>query len=199
MRDKIYSSHRKVLYFTAEGFNTPNPNNQLLTTLIDDMLQSGMKVGVVQSRKTDMYSDVPNVLPGRKGLNVATIPRNRGNKNHFTRRYLSELFFMFHAVLACRKEKDVDIVLLQANPVGAFYVFLLKWILHKPIVYNLFDFFPGCAKDVGIIGSPILYSCLNLASKIAYRFCECIVVPGIDMKNTLIGQGVSEGKNLRYS
>lgn len=185
----------KIMYLTAEGFDTPNPVNHLAMTMIDDFLKSGIEVYIVQSHKTGTYSDIPTSLQNRNGLSYDIIQRPVINKTHFIRRYIDEIMYLLSTKNKWRKHKnDIDIVLLQSNPVSVFYIILLKYLLKKPIVYNLFDIFPGCAYAIGAIKQRWIYNIFSSLQKIAYNLSNVIVVPGEDMKDSLLKIGVPESK-----
>lgn len=41
----------KILFITAEGFDTPNPNNHMAEFIFNDFLDAGHHVYLVQSHK----------------------------------------------------------------------------------------------------------------------------------------------------
>ena len=87
----------KIMYLTAEGFDTPNPNNQLVMTMLDDFLSYGIGVYLVQSHKTGTYDDIPNCLKDKAGLTYDIIQRPVINKTNFIKRYLDELKYLWRA------------------------------------------------------------------------------------------------------
>ena len=50
----------KILYITAEGFDTPNPNNQMAEVMINDFLDHGFQVHLIQSRRKRINPDEPH-------------------------------------------------------------------------------------------------------------------------------------------
>ena len=148
----------KIMYLTAEGFDTPNPNNQLVMTMLDDFLSYGIGVYLVQSHKTGTYDDIPNCLKDKAGLTYDIIQRPVINKTNFIKRYLDELKYLWRAKKRWEiGGRDVDLILLQSNPTSVFYIFLLKHILKKPIVYSVFDIFPGSAYEIGVVKQRWVY------------------------------------------
>ena len=87
----------KIMYLTAEGFDTPNPNNQLVMTMLDDFLSYGIGVYLVQSHKTGTYDDIPDCLKYKAGLTYDIIQRPVINKTNFIKRYLDELKYLWRA------------------------------------------------------------------------------------------------------
>lgn len=185
----------KIMYLTAEGFDTPNPNNQLAMTMLDDFLSQGIDVYLVESHKKGFYADIPNCLKDRDGFTYDIIKRPVIDKNNFVKRYIDELKYLWNTQKYWQKhKKDIDIVLLQSNPVSIFYILLLKILLKKPIVYSVFDVFPGSAYSIGVIKQKWIYRTLELIQRLAYRWSSVIVVPGEDMKDTIVKYGVSARK-----
>lgn len=185
----------KVMYLTAEGFDTPNPNNQLAMTMIDDFLNAGIEVYLVQSHKKGIYADIPDILRDRRGFTSDTIVRKVVDKTRFVKRYLDELKYAWRAKNVWKRHKDdIDVVCLQSNPTSVFYIWLLRHILKKPIVYSIFDIFPGSAYDIGVIRQKFIYNTLKLIQKPAYSWSDVIVVPDDDMRENLVGMGVDKGK-----
>ena len=50
----------KVLYITAEGFDTPNPNNQMAEVMINSFLESGVQAHWIQRRRRKINPDIPH-------------------------------------------------------------------------------------------------------------------------------------------
>ena len=67
---------------------------------------------------------------------------------------------------------------------------LLKLFKRKiPIVYSIYDVFPGHAYDIGVIKSKTLYNILRLLQKPCYKIAKEITVLSEDMRKNVIGQG----------
>ena len=47
----------KILYITMDGFDTPGPNNQMAEVMLNDFLDSGYEVHLVQSRRKRIFPD----------------------------------------------------------------------------------------------------------------------------------------------
>ena len=127
----------KIMYLTAEGFDSPNPNNQLAMTMIDDFLTADIGVYLVQSHKKGIYPDIPDIFLNRDGFTYDIIDRPVIDKTNFIRRYLDELSYLWRAKNVWKRKKaDIDIVLLQSNPTSVFYIWLLRKILRNVMRQN---------------------------------------------------------------
>lgn len=183
----------KVLYITAEGFDTPNPNNQMAEVMINSFLESGMQVHLIQSERKKINPNIPHSLKGRKGFTCDTVKRTVVDKTNFIKRYLNDVFYAFSAMKYWLRVKDADVIYLQSNPTIIFPMILLKIFKHLPIVYSIYDVFPGHAYDIGVIGSRFIYDVLRILQKPCYKMADAITVLSDDMKDKVVEEGsVSE-------
>lgn len=49
----------KLLFITTEGFDTPGPNNQMAMVMINDFIDAGYEVHLVQSRRKKLILMFP--------------------------------------------------------------------------------------------------------------------------------------------
>ena len=172
----------KVLYITAEGFDTPNPNNQMAEVMINSFLESGMQVHLIQSRRKKINPDIPRSLENKKGFTCDTVDRTVVDKTNFIKRYFNDVRYAFSAMRYWKKVKDADVIYLQSNPTIIFPMLLLKIFKHLPIVYSIYDVFPGHAYDIGVISSRFIYNTLRILQKPCYKMASAITVLSDDMK-----------------
>lgn len=180
----------KILFITAEGFDTPNPNNQMAEVMINDFLDAKHQVHLVQSHRKGVFPDVPSSLEGREGLIVDTIMRDVVDKSNFISRYFNDVRYHFSSVKYYKKVNDADVVYLQSNPTIYFPMILIKLFLKKiPIIYSIYDVFPGHAYDIGVIKSKFLYNIFRLMQKPCYKWSSAIAVLSDDMKDMIVKEG----------
>lgn len=184
----------KVLFITTEGFDTPGPNNQMAMVMINDFLDAGIDVHLVQSRRKKVNPDIPRILQNRKGFTYDIVDRKVINKSHFIIRYIDEAMFALTSYKKWRKIKDADVVFLQSCPTIIYQLIMLRLFNRKPIVYNIYDVFPGHAYDIGVIKSKFLYNILKWIQKFTYKMSSTITVLSTDMKDKIIEQQVPEEK-----
>ena len=53
-----------LLFVCNEGFDTPGPSNHLIATLIEDLLEYGFFVTLIQSRRECAEDEIPDNLKG---------------------------------------------------------------------------------------------------------------------------------------
>ena len=185
----------KILFITAEGFDTPNPNNQMAETMIRTFLENDFQVHLIQSHRKGINPDIPDSLMGRKGFTCDTVPRKVVDKTNFIRRYLNDMRYAFQARKRWKKVKDADVIYLQSNPTIVFPMVLLKIFRRRvPIVYSIYDVFPGHAYDIGVIRSKFIYNTLRLIQKPCYRMADKILVQSEDMVQKVVEQGARREK-----
>ena len=181
---------RKILYITAEGFDTPNPNNQMAEAMLQGFLNEGYAVHLVQSFRNGKNHRIPASLIEKANFSVDSIDQKKVEKSNFVKRYMAGVKYAFSAMKCWRKIKDVDIIYLQSNPTVIYHALLLRIFLRKtPIVYSIYDVFPGHAYDIGVIKSKFLYNILRVTQKPCYKLVSAIMVLSEDMKRKVVEQG----------
>ena len=184
----------KILYITAEGFDTPNPNNQMAEVMINDFLDHGFQVHLIQSRRKRINPDIPQSIKGKKGFTCDTVNRIAVDKTNFVKRYFNDVKYAFSLMRYWKKIKDADVIYLQSNPTIIFPMILLKLLKKLPIVYSIYDVFPGHAFDIGVIKSKMLYNAMRIIQKPCYKIAAAITVLSEDMRNVVIKEGAKENK-----
>lgn len=185
----------KILFITAEGFDTPNPNNQMAETMLRAFCEAGHDVHLIQSHRKGINPDIPESLQSLANLTCDTVVRKVVDKTNFVRRYLNDFRYALQSMKYWRKVKDADVIYLQSNPTIIYPMLLLKLFKRKvPIVYSIYDVFPGHAYDIGVINSKLIYNVLRIMQKPCYKLADAIVVLGEDMKTKLVEQGAKAEK-----
>lgn len=192
---KMKGENVNILFITAEGFDTPNPNNQMAETMMREFTNRGNRVFLIQSHRKGINPDIPEKLAAQKNLKVVTIKKNIVDKTNFVRRYLADLQYAFQTMRIWRKIKNVDVIYLQSNPTIIFQIVLLK-IFKKdvPVVYSIYDVFPGHARDIGVIKNNFVFEILRIIQKFCYKLSDVIVVQSKDMREKVVEQGVNLNK-----
>lgn len=183
----------KILYITAEGFDTPNPNNQMAEVMIKEFLNQGNEVHLIQSHRKNIFPDIPPSIEGRRGFSSDTIVRKVVPKTNFIARYFNEVSYAFKSLKYWKKVKDVDVVYVQSNPTIIFTLLLLKLFKrYVPIVYSIYDVFPGHAYDIGVVKSRLVYNIMKAIQWPCYKLANAILVLSTDMKRIVVNLGAKE-------
>lgn len=162
-----------------DGFDTASPNNQMAEQLIDGFLKLGHSVHLIQSERKHEYDMLPETLVGREGFTSDTLPRKVIDKSNFVKRYLDEAKYAFQMIPYARKHRDCDAVFLQSCPTVFFQEVLLKLFVRKPVLYNVYDVWPGQTKSLNI--NKLVYTGMDLLSRLVYRMSSAVVVLSEDM------------------
>lgn len=184
----------KILYVTMDGFDTPGPNNQMAEVMINDFLDNGYDVHLVQSRRKRIFPDIPASLENKKGLTVDIVDREVIDKTNFIKRYIDDVKYAFQAMRYWRKVKDADVIFLQSNPTVLFPMLLLKIFKRLPILYCIYDVWPGHAYDIGVVKSKLLYNIFRLLNKPCYKMASAMSVLSEDMRDKVIAEGAKPEK-----
>lgn len=185
---------KKILFICTEGFDTPGPSNHLVGTLIEDLLENGFYIILLQSRRQKINGDIPDNLIGKSNFEAITLDRKVIEKSSFIKRYIEEITYHFRAFKKWRKIKGVDAVFVQSCPTVMFSIILLKLFSKYPILYSVQDMWPGSAVNSGVLTNKHIASFFYSLQKIAYNFCDVLTVNSEDMKRKVIEQGVKEEK-----
>lgn len=180
----------RVLYITHAGFDTPGPNNQMAEVMFNDFLDRGYILDIIQSHTKGINPDVPESLSGRKNFNCNTIVRRQINKSHFIKRYLADVIYYFRTMRYWLTKGRYDIVFVQSGPTVVFLLLLLKLFkFRSPILYSIYDVFPGHAFDIGVIKNRFVYNSLRFLQKPCYKIPSVITVLSDDMKDIVVREG----------
>ncbi len=185
----------RILYLTTEGFDTPNPCSQLVMVLIRELIKAGHSVHLIQSRRTKEYPDIPDMLNGLNGFECDTIDRKIIGKHNFVKRYFNEVRWAFQSFSRWRKIcKKIDVVILQSCPTATYQLLLLRLFCRKPIIYNVYDMWPGNILELGITKSKFLVNIFKIIQRIGYRCCSKIMVMSNDMREMMLNEKVKPQK-----
>jgi glycosyltransferase involved in cell wall biosynthesis len=185
---------KNILFICTEGFDTPGPSNHLISSLIEDMLESGFKVTLIQSRRKKINDDLPDTLKKNEHLSVNIVDRKIIEKNSFVLRYLEEASYAFRCFNTWRKLKDINAVFVQSSPTVVFSIILLKLFMKKPILYSVQDMWPGSAVNSGVLSNRLIASIFYKIQKLAYKNSDVLTVISEDMKTKVVEQGVPKEK-----
>ena len=162
--------------------------------MINDFLDNGYDVHLIQSRRTRQYPHIPNSLKGKEGFSCDIVDRKVFDRNRFVIRYINDVLYAFSAMKYWLNVKDADVVYLQSNPTIIFPMVLLRLFKKLPILYCIYDVWPGHAHDIGVVKSRFLYNIFRLLNKPCYKMADAISVMSEDMKKTIIKEGAKAEK-----
>ena len=92
--------------------------------------------------------------------------------------------------------KKYDVAFVDSTPpIQGLKLPLVKWLRHKPVVYNVQDIFPDSLVGTGLTkkGS-LIWKIGRIVEKITYKYSDKIIVISEDFKKNLLAKGVPENK-----
>jgi len=165
-----------------------------MNALLEDLLDYGFKVVLVQSRRNYQNPDLPHNLQQKIDLEVVSVVRGAVSKNSFVKRYIEEAMYHFKAFLVWRSIQAVDVVFVQSCPTVLFSILLLKVFTKTPVVYSIQDMWPGSAVNSGVIKNMLVANVFYVLQKLAYKYCDVVTVISEDMSKKVVEQGVDHKK-----
>ena len=155
------------------------------------MLERGHSVDLIEAVSVHDNANYPPQLE-KPNFSCYPVNLNPTKKTNFIGRYLYGLKFVYKATKIAKK-LDADIFFVQSVPTVSFTIKGLKK-LHKPIVYNIHDVFPGSAYELGIVKSKFLDRILKKIQRIGFRLADRVVVVSDDMMNILVQEKTDPDK-----
>lgn len=107
-------------------------------------------------------------------------------------RYLFGEIILLHKCLWTK----YDVAFIDSTPpIQGLKMPLIKWLKHKPTVYNAQDLFPDSLVNNGLSkeGS-LVWNIGRIVEKITYRYADKIIVISEDFKKNIMAKGVPEDK-----
>lgn len=185
----------KILIVMSGGFDTYGPSRHLYHALIEDFLNNGDYVHLIESHSTGIDPDVPDTFLSNNHFSYEVVNINSVPKRAFVKRYLTGLKYTCRCKKPLKKAKDkYDIVLVQSCVWAPFMVPLVKKTTNTTVVWNIQDMFPGASIANGVLKNRILQKFFYKLHKRAYKKADHITVISDDMKIKVIEQGYDEYK-----
>lgn len=184
----------KILFYMSGGFDNHGPSNHLLHALMEDILEEGHSIHLIERHTTGENPDVPESLGKNPNFSYETVKSKVVKKSAFAKRYLVFVRYAIDSISYLKKHRDIDIVFVQSCPSAPFQVTFAKWFTKKPILYNIQDMFPGSSIASGVMKAKWMQWVFYKLQKIAYKNADYISVISDDMKQRVIEQGVEKEK-----
>jgi len=141
----------KVLVYMSGGFDAHGPSNHLFLALMEDILQAGHSVHLIERHTSGVYSDVPETLKASPRFSYDVVKSKVVEKSAFAKRYLTLVQYAFKSIRHLRKQTNVDVVFVQSCATAPFQVAFAKVFTRKPVIYNIQDMFPGSSIASGVM------------------------------------------------
>lgn len=187
----------KLMYIASLDFYTkPNPSYHLMTTMLEDILNSGMEVLFLGCAEEGIDKHIPTFLEKHPHFIHYLVPCPKVEKADFARRYFSGIQYS-RAIGKLIKQyiNECDLIFVQSSPTVLYTLhYARKFAGSRKIIYNVQDMFPGSSIASGVMPQKWMQFIFYRLQKIAYKKADVITAISEDMKNKLIEQGVSSDK-----
>ena len=187
----------KLMYIASLDFYTkPNPSYHLMTTMLEDVLNSGTEVLLLGCAEEGVEKHIPDFLNKHPLFSYHLVSSPKVEKAHFVRRYLSGIrYSMKIGKLIKQYINECDTVFVQSSPTVLYTLYYArKYSGNKKVIYNVQDMFPGSSIASGVMPKKWMQEIFYRLQKIAYKKSDIITAISEDMKNKLIEQGVPNDK-----
>lgn len=179
-----------VLMMRSAGSNAISPSDHLMMNLVQDLVNSNIKVTYILSETTNGKSSVAAHFEDNPNVHIIQISRwALGHKNKFIR-FADELLFTLKSIRIALRVPEVNVYYVPSSPTYGIAVILLSRATRKPVVFNLQDVFPDTAVRSGLM-SRRLAVLFSIIEHWAYKAASIITVIGQDMQSSLVEKGVS--------
>jgi len=185
----------RIMFYTIEGFDTPNSNNHMIHRLLKAFLGSGDSIFLIESNRGGSEGNVPVDLACEENFKYVAIKRRFVDKLNFIARYIEGIKFFMHARKQWEQElSTIDVCIVQSTPTAIFPILSLSIRHKKKVIFYIYDVFPNGIFEITGMRKGVIYKMLHIAEKLAYRKCSRIIVLSEDMKDKLIMDGVDTSK-----
>lgn len=187
----------KLMYIASLDFYTkPNPSYHLMTTMLEDVLNSGIEVVFLGCAEEGVLKHIPDFLEKHQHFTHHLVPYPKVEKADFALRYLSGIqYSRVIGKLIRQYINECDTVFVQSSPTVLYTLhYARKYAGRKKVIYNVQDMFPGSSIASGVMPQKWMQAIFYRLQKIAYKKSDIITAISADMKDKLIEQGVANDK-----
>lgn len=183
----------KVLFWLSIGLDKQATSGHLISAMIREVCRLGNSVKIIQKDTGGNLPPIPSMLSDYS-VTTDVVQFKSAKKDNFIARYYADLKY----VRACKKyiPSDYDAIFVQSNNVAGFLIKAIKKKNpHAIVTYNVQDIFPYNAAFSGNLKkNSLIFKVLAAIQRYGYRHSDHVITISEDMKDTLISDGVSEGK-----
>lgn len=186
----------KILFFITSSMEKPSPSWHLMKALLEDILNSGIKVHAIQRHfSTSNMPPFPETIMNHANFSYSEVKGTNVARTAFVARYLSGIEYALRGIKPFSRHNDFDMVFVQSSATSLYNLLLARSFAKKrPVLYNSQDMFPGSAIASGSLKNGFLAKIFCILQKIAYKQADVITAISEDMKTKLMEQGVSSEK-----
>ena len=182
----------KVIYIHQYFVTPTEPGGTRSYWISQELIRRGHHVSMI----TGCNKNHPNPCKENiDGIDVIYVKNKYSNYMGAGQRIISFIKYVFRAINAARKEKDVDIVFATSTPltVGAIAIWL-KWTKGWKYVFEVRDLWPEGLIQEGIT-NPIVVWALRLLERCSYEKSEHVISLSPGMEEGVLKVGTPKEKS----
>ncbi len=170
--------------------------SQMLTDLIEDLMDSGFSVTVVTSRTNLLakVSDLPRLETYKGAWVIRTYATSFGRRKNVLRLVDFATFWVSSLWSALRLPRHDIVVALTTPPFIIFAGLAVKCLKGSRCLYWVQDLYPDVAVKFGMFRYSLVRRALEAASRIAFRLADAIVPISPQMGRIIMSKGVAPEK-----
>lgn len=180
-----------ILYIHQYFLTPQEPGGTRSYWISQELIKRGHNVTMITGTNNALHKEPKEEMVD--GIRVIYLPNQYSNYMGAGKRILSFVKFMFRAILAGWKQKDVDLVFATSTPltVGAVAI-ALKWTKGWKYVFEVRDLWPEGLIQEGIT-NPVVVWALRLLEKMSYHKAEHVIALSPGMKDGVMKVGTKDG------
>ena len=180
-----------ILYIHQYFLTPQEPGGTRSYWISQELIKRGHNVTMITGTNNALHKEPKEEMVD--GIRVIYLPNQYSNYMGAGKRILSFVKFMFRAIVAGWKQKDVDLVFATSTPltVGAVAI-ALKWTKGWKYVFEVRDLWPEGLIQEGIT-NPVVVWALRLLEKMSYHKAEHVIALSPGMKDGVMKVGTKDG------
>ena len=180
-----------ILYIHQYFLTPQEPGGTRSYWISQELIKRGHNVTMITGTNNALHKEPKEEMVD--GIRVIYLPNQYSNYMGAGKSILSFVKFMFRAIVAGWKQKDVDLVFATSTPltVGAVAI-ALKWTKGWKYVFEVRDLWPEGLIQEGIT-NPVVVWALRLLEKMSYHKAEHVIALSPGMKDGVMKVGTKDG------
>lgn len=181
-----------ILYIHQYFLTPQEPGGTRSYWISQELIKRGHNVTMITGTNNAQHKEPKEEMVD--GIRVIYLPNQYSNYMGAGKRILSFVKFMFRAIVAGWRQKDVDLVFATSTPltVGAVAI-ALKWTKGWKYVFEVRDLWPEGLIQEGIT-NPVVVWALRLLEKMSYHKAEHVIALSPGMRDGVMKVGTKDGE-----
>jgi glycosyltransferase involved in cell wall biosynthesis len=192
----------KLLFISQFIARPDQPGQNRIFDFLQRLAKEGHRPYVVTCGVHYLAATIDDELARRKfirtrwgDVDVTMTYATPGFRSGTIARLRSYLSFVWYAMRATLREKDVDAIMVSIQPM---FVAPLAWLVARmrrvPFILEVRDIWPDVAVESGMLKSRVMIWLGRRLERFVYRCADHIVVIGPEMKRLVVAKGIDAAR-----